>query len=74
MDEAAFHATFAGTPVHRLGWWRLRRNALVVIGNHGDASLSEDLRRFLTVETDPVLREHAVWALDRLNQKGRSDE
>lgn len=69
MDEAAFHRTFAGTPVHRLGWWRLRRNALVVIGNHGNASLIEDLHRFLAVETDPVLREHAEWALDRLARR-----
>jgi epoxyqueuosine reductase len=47
-------------------WWR--RNALVVLGNVG-AATDERTRRTLAryrVHPDPVLREHADWATDRL--------
>ncbi|MFL5941200.1 MAG: tRNA epoxyqueuosine(34) reductase QueG, partial [Gaiellaceae bacterium] len=41
----------------------LRRNALVALGNAGgDAELAEGYAR----SDDPLLREHADWALDRL--------
>ena len=41
----------------------LRRNALVALGNAGgDASLAEPFAE----GDDPLLREHAEWALERL--------
>jgi epoxyqueuosine reductase len=44
-----------------------RRNALVVVGNHGvvDDDVVEVLRDYVS-HRDPVLREHAVWAARRL--------
>ena len=50
----------------------LRRNALLVLGNIGDAG---DARVVATLERhlrhpDPMLRSHAVWAVRRL---GRDD-
>ena len=46
----------------------IRRNALVVLGNIGDAASSEVksvLVEYL-VHDDPILREHAEWAAHRL--------
>jgi epoxyqueuosine reductase len=44
----------------------LRRNALVAAGNSGDASLVDAVRRYAE-NGDPLLREHARWALARLS-------
>ncbi len=45
----------------------IRRNALVVLGNIGDSSgeVQDVLREYL-VHDDPILREHAEWAAQRL--------
>jgi epoxyqueuosine reductase len=46
----------------------LRRNALIILGNIGDADDAE-VRRVLEaslLSTEPVLRAHAVWACARL--------
>lgn len=47
-------------------WWR--RNALVVLGNIGDPSdrRTRDALTRYRAHHDPVLREHAGWAADRL--------
>jgi epoxyqueuosine reductase len=50
----------------------LRRNALIVLGNRGDATdpaVERALRTYLG-HPDPILRAHAAWAADRL---GRAD-
>ena len=47
----------------------LRRNALVAAGNSGDATLIDALAPYAEGD-DPLLRDHARWAADRLN--GRS--
>jgi hypothetical protein len=46
----------------------LRRNALIVLGNTGQASdsrVAATLRRYLD-DPDPMLREHAEWAARQL--------
>jgi len=44
------------------------RNALVAAGNSGDASLRPLLERHAVGE-DPLLAEHAEWALSRLAER-----
>ena len=46
----------------------LRRNALVAVGNSGDPALRELAEPFAEGE-DPLLREHAVWAIARLDEE-----
>jgi len=51
----------------------VRRNALVVLGNIGDAA-DPEVRRVLAeygAHPDPVLRVHAVWAAERLGLEAR---
>ena len=43
----------------------LRRNALVALGNAGDPG-TRGVARLYAAGDDPLLREHAGWALDRL--------
>ena len=45
----------------------LRRNALVALGNNGDAEHEALAGRYADSE-DPLLREHAEWALNRLRE------
>jgi epoxyqueuosine reductase len=50
----------------------LRRNALVALGNAGAAEHREVLERFAD-DPDPLLREHAEWALRRLEERTSSE-
>jgi epoxyqueuosine reductase len=65
LDDAAFRALFAKTPVKRTGRNRFVRNVLIAIGNSGDVNLARDAERLLD-DASPLVRGAAVWALSRL--------
>jgi epoxyqueuosine reductase len=65
LDDGAFRALFAGTPVKRTGRDRFVRNVLIAIGNSGDAALAPVLVERLA-DASPLVRAMAVWALARL--------
>ncbi|HEY2133276.1 MAG TPA: tRNA epoxyqueuosine(34) reductase QueG [Acetobacteraceae bacterium] len=65
LDDAAFRALFAGSPIKRIGRGRFVRNVLIAIGNSRDLSL-EPAARHLVADADPVVAEAAAWALTRL--------
>jgi epoxyqueuosine reductase len=65
LDDAAFRAQFAGTPIKRTGRDRFVRNVLIAIGNSGDPSLAPEAVR-LIADPSPLVRAMAVWALARL--------
>jgi epoxyqueuosine reductase len=65
LDDAAFRARFAGTPVKRTGRDRIIRNALIAAGNSGDASLIPAVERLLE-DPSSLVRAMAAWALRRL--------
>ncbi len=65
LDEGAFRARFRGSPVKRAKRRGLLRNVAVALGNSGDATRRPILER-LAADEDPVVREHADWALRRL--------
>jgi epoxyqueuosine reductase len=50
------------------GRW-LRRNALIAAGNVGGALEKDALQRYI-VDDDEMLREHAEWALARMEERG----
>ena len=65
LDDAAFRALFAKSPVKRIGRNRFLRNVLTAIGNAGDARLAHEARQLLDDES-PLVRGAAVWALSQL--------
>ena len=66
LDDAAFRALFAKSPVKRTGRDRFVRNVLIAIGNSGDAALAAQAERLLD-DASPLVRGAAVWALGRLD-------
>ena len=65
LDDAAFRAVFAGSPIKRIGRDRMVRNACIAAGNSGDARLVPALQR-LAGDADAAVAEAAGWALGRL--------
>lgn len=65
LDDAAFRARFAGTPVKRTGRDRIVRNALIAAGNSGNAGYAAVIEELLG-DPSPLVRAMAVWALARL--------
>ena len=64
LDDAAFRARFAGSPIKRIGRDRMVRNVLYAIGNSGDPSLRPAAEALLA-DPDPTVAEAAAWALSR---------
>jgi epoxyqueuosine reductase len=65
LTPVRFAEIFRGTAIKRLKFTGLLRNACVVAGNSGDAALLPALAR-LAAHESPVVRAHAVWAVQRL--------
>jgi epoxyqueuosine reductase len=66
LDDAAFRALFAKSPVKRIGRARFVRNVLIAIGNSGDAALAREAERLLG-DVSPLVRGAAIWALGQLD-------
>ncbi len=67
LDEEAWRAATRYTAVRRAKWRGLLRNALVAAGNARDLGLAPLLRAHAE-GPDPLLAEHARWALARLGE------
>lgn len=67
-DENAFQTDFAGSPIRRAKWQGMVRNALVVLGNQKDESSLPAIREKM-LHPNPLIRQHAAWALGKLEQR-----
>ncbi len=65
LDEAAFLARFAGSPVMRAKWAGFMRNVCVAAGNWGDPAALAPLEAHLW-HSPLLVASHAAWALARL--------
>ena len=65
LDDAAFRARFAGSPIKRTGRDRFVRNCLIAAGNSGDRALLGAVVRLLE-DRSPLVRAMAVWAVGQL--------
>ncbi len=65
LQAEEFRMVFRGSPVRRAKLSGLRRNAVIAMGNSGDAKFLPTLRR-LAEDADTVVAEHARWAVTRL--------
>jgi epoxyqueuosine reductase len=68
LDDAAFRALFAGSPVKRIGRARFMRNVLMASGNSGELGLIGPIEYHLA-DPSPLVRGAAVWALGQLMEK-----
>jgi epoxyqueuosine reductase len=66
LDEAAFRALFAKSPVKRSGRDRFVRNVLIAIGNSGNPALAGQAELCIG-DACALVRGAAVWALGRLD-------
>ncbi len=68
MEEETYRRVFRGSPVKRTKYSGLKRNVAIAMGNSGNKEFVEDLETMAT-EADPVVAEHAVWAIKKLKEK-----
>jgi len=69
ITEAEFKQRFGATPLDRAGRSGLVRNSCIVLGNRGDTRSVPALQQ-ATDDADPIVRDAAIWALQRLIERG----
>jgi len=68
-SEEEFNERLAGSPIRRIGYQRWIRNIAVAIGNGPNNERTiHALKSALMKHTDPIVREHVEWALQRLEE------
>jgi epoxyqueuosine reductase len=65
LDDAAFRARFAGSPIKRTGRDRFVRNVLIALGNSGEDAALTAVEPLLD-DASTLVRGAAVWAFLRL--------
>jgi epoxyqueuosine reductase len=70
LSEAEFRSLFKGSPVKRIKRRGLLRNVCVALGNTGTPEDMPALRR-AALDAEPLVREHAEWALARIAERSR---
>ena len=68
MTREEFSRAFKGSPMKRAKLRGLKRNAAVVLGNVGTADDADVLTRALD-DAEPLVRDHAAWALAQLGAR-----
>lgn len=68
LDDAAFRALYAGSPIKRIGRDRFVRNVVTAMGNSGDVGFVVQLQGLLE-DASPVVRGASIWALEQLSHE-----
>ena len=68
VDEDKFRRLFYNSPIKRAKRRRFLRNVCVALGNVGTADDLPALEK-ARVDSEPLIAEHAQWAIDRINQR-----
>jgi epoxyqueuosine reductase len=68
MSDGDYRGAFSGSPMKRAKRRGLSRNAAVVLGNIGDEGDKPALA-VATSDHDPLVREHAEWALEQIEAR-----
>jgi epoxyqueuosine reductase len=69
MDESAFKADVKDSAMNRVKRRQIARNAAVVLGNRRDPATIAALATALNDDPDPMVREHARWALEQFGDQ-----
>ncbi|MFD2257361.1 tRNA epoxyqueuosine(34) reductase QueG [Luteolibacter algae] len=70
MDDEAFRAVFAKSPIKRIKRVRFLRNVCVALGNTGSESDLPALRK-AAEDVDELISEHAEWAISEIGLRSR---
>jgi epoxyqueuosine reductase len=68
LDEAQFRILFRRSPIKRIKRRGLLRNVCVALGNVGNSADLPALRR-AAFDPEPLIAEHATWAIDRIMER-----
>ncbi len=74
LDDDAFRAKFRHSPIRRTKRRGLLRNVCVALGNLGDPRALPALERAAEHDPEPLVREHAAWALGQIIERCGSGE
>ena len=66
LDDDGFRAKFKNSPIKRTKRRGLLRNVCVALGNLGDPRALPALRHAAEHDPEPLVREHAQWAIERI--------
>jgi epoxyqueuosine reductase len=69
MDEEEFRKKFKGSPVKRAKRRGLLRNVAVSLATSDDPEAERALRQAAETDPEPLVREHANWALQQLQKR-----
>jgi epoxyqueuosine reductase len=73
MEPEEFRTVFRGSPIRRTKLSGLRRNAVIAMGNSGNAKFLPTLRR-LADDPDSNVASHARWALAQFGGESHSSQ
>ena len=73
LDDTGFKQRFAGTPMLRTKRRGILRNVCVALGNVGDADALPALEK-AGRDPEPLIAEHARWAIEQIEKRERADE
>ena len=68
MDVETYRRTFRGSPVKRAKYAGLRRNVAIAMGNSRNKEFVDELQE-IAHDPEPIVAEHAEWALKKLRQE-----
>jgi epoxyqueuosine reductase len=68
MTEEEFNKTFRGSPIKRAKYAGFKRNLAIAMGNSGNAEFVPQLEK-MAADPNPVIAEHARWALGHLQRE-----
>ncbi len=74
LDDAQFRHRFAHSPIKRTKRRGLLRNVCVALGNIGDARAVPALARAAQHDPEPLVREHAAWALEQIAARAHPEK
>src|SRR4030088_1005013 len=68
LSDEEFRSLFRNSPIKRIKRHGFLRNVCVALGNVGDLNDLPALQR-ATQDPEPLIAEHADWAIDRINRR-----
>ena len=72
LDAEQFRTLFRGSPIKRIKRRGFLRNVCVALGNVGTKKDLPALRQ-AALDHEPLVAEHAAWAIEQIEQPSRDD-